>query len=241
MKKKFLLTISLIFVLGICISVAILSVSGAETDTVKNFQVAAQSYKKVRDVDTSFDTEVPDSDGRTIVGYYKDVPITQDQVAYKQAMNRLNQNPEKTEKEIVFAVARDLFTFEQAKDLGLYPSEEEMDEAFISETESFQANLEENLELCSQIEFTQDELIAWMTQQRIENIAKSRFMAQVLISLQEEKQIEDEVLAELVHVLVERAEGTDLPSTLDKLFDRYVTLQIGNQITYVNEESDTAS
>lgn len=80
-----------------------------------------------------------------------------------------------------------------------------------------------------------------MTQQEIENLAKSRFMAQVLISLPEEEEIEDEVLAELVHAFMARDEGTDLLSTLDKLFDRYMTLQIGNQITYVNEESDTAS
>ena len=235
MKKKILLTISLILVFSICISVAIFSANGAETDTMKAFQVAAQSYKTV--CDTSFDTEDPDLGEYAIVGYYKDVPITQNQVAYKQAMDQLNQNPKKTEKETVFAVAQDLFTFEQAKNLGLYPSEEEMDEAFVAETESFQANLEENLELCTQIGFTQDELIAWMTQQRIENIAKCRFMAQVLISLQEEEEIDDEILAEVVHALGLREEGTGLLSTFDKFYDRYVTLQIGDQITYVNEDT----
>ncbi len=245
MKKKLLFTISLILVFAICISVAMLSANGAETDTMKAFQVAAQSYKTIRDTDTSFDTEAPDLGEHAIVGYYKNVPITQNQVAYKRAMDQLNQNSEKTEKETVFAVAQDLFTFEQAKNLGLYPSEEEMDEAFVAETESFQANLEENLELCTQIGFTQDELIAWMTQQRIENIAKCRFMAQVLISLREEEEIDDEILAELVHALVLREEGTDLLTTLDKLYDRYVIIQVGDQITYVNEsiseESDVVS
>lgn len=248
-KKKLFLAITLIAVLGIGISAAVFSANAVESDFVKELRIAGQTYKRICNEDISFDINTANSNGQAVVGYYKEIPITRDQVIYKQAINRIQRNPadptwrkpEKTEKELIFEVARDLYTYEQANDLGLYPSEEEMEEKFASASESFQRDLEENLELCSQIGFTQDEWIAWMTQQEIENLAKSRFMAQVLISLPEEEEIEDEVLAELVHAFMARDEGTDLLSTLDKLFDRYMTLQIGNQITYVNEESDTAS
>lgn len=236
MKKKIILSISLIVVLGICISIAIFFTSGAETDPMKAYQTAAQLYKRICNADSSFDPDASDPDGQTVVGYYKDLPITRDQVNYKQAMDQINQESEKTEKETVFAVARDLYAFEQAKELGLYPSEEEIEDAFISETESFDANPEENMEFCLQIGFTRDELIAWMTQIKIESVAKSEFMAQILTSLQEEEEIEDEVLAELVQALKLSGEETDLRLTLNKLFDRYVILQAGNQITYVNDD-----
>lgn len=249
MKKKLLLVISLVAVLGIGISVAVFSASGEESDFVKELRAAMQAYKRICNADVSLDTDTLNSNGQTVVGYYKEIPITRDQVIYKQALNRTQRNPEdptwripeKTEKELIFEVAQDLYTYEQARELGLYPSEEEMEEEFALETESFQRDLEENLEICSQIGCTQDEWIAWMTQRRIENIAKTRFMTQTLISLQEGEEIDDEVLAELVHALVVREDGVDLLSTLDKLFDRYVTLQVGEQITYVKEDTGEAS
>ncbi len=257
MKKKLLLAICLVLVLGIGISVAIFSASGEKTDTsgektddtIRDLRAAAQAYKQLCDADISFDIDIFGSDGHAIVGYYKEIPITRDQVIYKQAWDRAQRkfddptwrNPEKTEKELIFEVAKDLYTIEQAKDLGLYPSEEEMKEAFVSETESFQKKLEENLELCSQIGYTQDELIAWMTQQRIESMAKTKFMGQVLTSFLEDQEVEDEVLAELVQAFVAREEGTDLLLTTEKLIDRYLTLQVGDQITYVNEDAGEES
>lgn len=249
MKKKLLLAVSLIAVLGIGISAAVFSASGEESDFIKEHRAATQAYKRICNADVSFDTDTSNSNGQTVVGYYKEIPITQDQIIYRQALNQIQRNPEdatwrspeKTEKELIFEVARDLYTYEQAKDLGLYPSDEEMEEAFASATESFQRDLEENLEVCSQIGFTQDEWIAWMTQRRIETLARTRFLTQILISLPEEEEIEDEALAELVHALNVMDEGTDLSSTIDKLFDRYVALQIGDQITYVNEDSNVVS
>ena len=257
MKKKIILFITLIVILGVCVSIAVFSASGAESDIIEAHRTAAQLYKKMHNGDISFsiatfdsneqatdipfDSEISDSEKQTIVGYYKDISITQDQVSYMHAMDQAKQNPKKTEEEAIFAIARDLYTFEQAKELGLYPSEEEMEDIFISETESFQANLEENLEFCSQIGLTQDELIAWMTQRKIENLAKSRFAGQTIASLQEKEEIEDEALAELVQALLLRENGTDLTATITKLYDRYVFLQIGDQITYVNEDSDVES
>ncbi len=241
--------IGLIVVLGIGISAAVFSASGEESEFVKEHRAATQAYKRICNAEVSPDADTSNSNGQTVVGYYKEVPITRDQVIYRQAVNRIQRNPEdptwrspeKTEKELIFEVARDLYTYEQAKDLGLYPSEEEMEEAFASETESFQRDLEENLKLCSQIGCTQDEWIAWMTQREIESLAKRRFMAQVLVSLPEEEEIEDEVLAELVHAFMVRDEGTDVSLIVTEIYDRYVALQIGDQITYENSDSSLAA
>lgn len=247
MKKKFLLAIGLVLVLGIGISVAVFSASSEESDFVKELRTATQAYKRICNEDISLDADPSNTNGQEVVGYYKEIPITRDQVIYRRALDEIQRNPdnptwrspEKTEKELIFEVVKDLYTIEQAKDLGLYPSEEEMDEAFASATESFQRDMEENSELCSQIGLTQDEWIAWMTQRRIETLARTRFLSQTLISLQEDT--DDEVLAELIQEF-ESAEGEEnLQLIVTQIYDRYVILQIGDQITYVNEDAGEES
>lgn len=249
MKRKLFLKISLTAVIGVCASIAMSSVSGAEPDTMGYHRTAAQAYRRICNASASADAAASNSDGQTIVGYYKDIPITLNQLIYQQARNRIQINPEdptwkipdKTEKELILEVAQDLYTYEQAKELGLYPSEEEIDRIFDSETESFQKNPEENLEYCSQVGFSRDEMNTWMAQQKIEAMARGRFGAQVLVSLEEEEEIEDEVLAELVQAFVSREDGTDPLLLISQIYDRYVALQIEDQITYGKNASRSES
>ncbi len=237
MKKKLLLVIGLIVVLGIGISAVAFSASGEEDEVTKAFRTAAQAYKRISSGDISLDTEDPNFDRQAIMGYYKGIPITRDQVIYIRAMDQAHRKPVKTDKEAIFSVAKEIYTLERARELDVYPSEERMDSIFASETESFDAKLEENLEFCSQVGLSQDEMIAWSVQRMVRIEAKSEVTSNIVLSLCEEEQIEDETLADLVQSLISREEGVDVSSVLTEIFDRYVALQIEDQITYVNEDT----
>lgn len=228
----------LVVILCIGCAAVVFSTSGAENEMAAAYRTAAQCHKRMSAQNMAQDYETNDNSSSAIVGYYKDIPITKDQVVYKQAMDKLNQNPEKSEKEAVLAVAKDLYTLEQAKLLGFYPSDERIDEIIASETESFQANLEENMEFCSMTGLTQEESIAWSVQLNIEGTAKAELMSHTAISLMEEQTIADELLARLVQSLSSEGSNKDLPTLLGDIYDRYATLQVQDEVTFVTENGD---
>lgn len=245
MIKKLLLS-----VLAVCALIAVFSVTDEETAATKAQRTAAQCFRRIHYGDAS------NPEGQTILGYYKDMPITRDQVDYMRAMNRFQQdpehptrqNPEMTEHEAVFAVARDLFTDEQVKELGLYPSEERIEEIRASEWESFQKNPEENLKFCSQVRLTQEQMNEFMVQLKIDSMTRGGFIGQKVAALvMGEENIEDEALAELCAELNDFYSGGEennagSPAALiPQIYDRYVTLQIGDQITYLNKDSGAAA
>lgn len=231
MKKRVLLSVCLIVVIGACISIAAFSTSGTENEMTQYYRTAAQCYKRISNENVQLTTEKSDISNQTVLGYYNDIPISKDDVAYKQALDKLNHNPEKNEEETVFAIAKDIYILEQSKALGLYPSDEAIKEILASETESFQTNLDENLQFCSTIGMTQEETIAWLAQLQIEGKAKANYMSHVVEDLMSEENIGDEILERMIKSLSSGKSTVDLPSSIQEICDRYVTLQVQDAVS----------
>lgn len=223
MKKALLFLLSLAVLVSISACATSSSDSGAENNETDPYWIAAQAFRKI-----SMNEENSDVDPQTVVGYYHDTPITKDHVAYRQAMNKVNQSAEESEEEIVFSIAKDLYVLEQAKELGFYPSEKEIENFFAEEDKSFEKNLEENLDFCAETGLTREEAIAWSIQTKTESMAKGRFLSHVLQSLTEAETIDDEILAELVQTLSENYQI----ETVQKIYDRYLTLQVQEEVLF---------
>lgn len=220
MKKKMRIAVFTALAVVACLSAVVVWWNGGGGRPEDPYRTAAQCHKRLAAGKHS-----------KVMGYFGEIPITRDQVDYAKAMSVVSGAGELDSEEALLEVAKRIYVTQQSKELGYYPSEEELERIRSGEEEAFYKNEEENIEFCKQVGLTREELVAWTADTQIEGKVEGDYMVYILEKLREQDEIGDVELKEWVEAFYESGSPEERVSLIEKICNRYLSLQVQDKVS----------